>query len=134
MRNKELIKWNKLWNLKSQILSNCLQRKYGAQLGEVTKFVVFGFKGLKVFSSIGEKNFTQRNILLKWYYFYDTFYTNIDIVFHFCIETLIQKICFLTELRPHECKAFKLYLFIKMKNWIKIHAREKHYIQYLLKY
>ena len=44
MRNKELIKWMKLWKLKSQILPNCLCRKYGAQLGEFTNmsFVVFG--------------------------------------------------------------------------------------------
>ena len=36
MRNKELIKWNKLWKLKSQILPNYLYKKYGAQLGEYT--------------------------------------------------------------------------------------------------
>ena len=44
MRSKELIKWIKLWKLKSQILPNCLYRKYEAQLGEFinTSFVVFG--------------------------------------------------------------------------------------------
>ena len=49
MRNLELIKWNKLWKLKSQILPNCLNRKYGAQLGELTNtsFVVFGAERVK---------------------------------------------------------------------------------------
>ena len=44
MRNKELIKWIKLWKLKSQILPNCSYRNYGVQLGEFTNtsFVVFG--------------------------------------------------------------------------------------------
>ena len=44
MRNLELIKWNKLWKPKSQILPNCSYRKYKAQLGEFTNtlFVVFG--------------------------------------------------------------------------------------------
>ena len=44
MRNKEFIKWIKLWKLKSQILPNFLYRKYGTKLGEFTNtsFVVFG--------------------------------------------------------------------------------------------
>ena len=48
MRNTELIKWIKLWKLKSQTLPNYLYRKYGAQLGEFTNtsFVVLGLKGL----------------------------------------------------------------------------------------
>ena len=50
MRNEELVKWNKLWKLKSQILPNCLHRKYGTQLGEFTNtsFVVFGAERVKL--------------------------------------------------------------------------------------
>ena len=50
MRNKELIKWVKLWKLKNQILPNYLYRKYGAQLGELTNMsiVALGLKGLKL--------------------------------------------------------------------------------------
>ena len=51
MRNRELIKWIKMWKLKSQILRNCLYKKYGAQLIKFTNtsFVVFvGLKGLKL--------------------------------------------------------------------------------------
>ena len=49
MRNLELIKWNNLWKLKSQILPDCLYGKYGAQLGEFTNnFYFFALlKGLR---------------------------------------------------------------------------------------
>ena len=75
MRNKELIKWIKLWKLKSQILPNCLYRKYGTQLGEFTNtsFVVLGAERVK-----SPKNtlpgFLSQNDLARWL---------------FCISTLL---------------------------------------------